>query len=63
MPKASAVAQSQRSRQMTANSYFERGNDWFAKRELDKAIADFDLAIATASEFAGLIGIAASPGV
>jgi len=30
----------------TAASYLERGNEWMAKGELDRAIADYDLAIA-----------------
>src|SRR5215510_11655674 len=46
-----SAAQTQNSRLLTANTYLERGKDWFAKQELNKAIADFDLAIASAPDF------------
>ena len=40
------IAQAQPSRTVSAASYLERGNQWLAKGELDRAIADYDLAIA-----------------
>src|SRR5262245_17380706 len=46
-----ASAQTPGSRLATANSYLERGAQWFAKRELEKAIAEFDLGIASAPDF------------
>ncbi len=42
-----ATAEAQTSRTSTANSYLDRGNSWFLKGELERAIADFDLAIGT----------------
>src|SRR5262245_48213345 len=39
-------ARAQTSRAASAASYLERGNEWLAKGELDRAIADYDLAIA-----------------
>ena len=41
------TAEAQTSRTSTANSYLDRGNSWFLKGELERAIADFDLAIGT----------------
>src|SRR5262245_26131700 len=43
---ATAIAQPQTSRASSAASYLERGNQWMAKGEWDRAIADYDLAIA-----------------
>src|SRR5262252_4414102 len=40
-----ADVQAQSSRTSSSISYFERGNEWMAKGELDRAIADYDLAI------------------
>ena len=42
-----ALAQPQNLRAATASSYLERGNAWFAKGEYERALADFDLAIAS----------------
>ena len=39
------VVQAQTSRAESAQSYCNRGNAWLAKGELDRAIADYDLAI------------------
>ncbi len=44
---AIAVAQPLTSRSDTAISYIERGNAWLAKSEWERAIADFDFAIAS----------------
>src|SRR5215510_10623947 len=41
-----ADVQAQSSRTSSSISYLERGNEWMAKGELDRAIADYDLAIA-----------------
>jgi len=41
-----AVVQAQNSRAATAASYLEPGNEWMAKGEWDRAIDDYDLAIA-----------------
>ena len=38
-----ATAQTQSSRAATASSYLERGNQWVARGEWERAIADFDL--------------------
>src|SRR5262245_49462751 len=43
---AAANVQAQTSRASSAASYLERGNQWLAKGEWDRAIADYDLAIA-----------------
>lgn len=40
------MALAQTSRAVSATSYLERGNEWMAKGELDRAIADYTLAIA-----------------
>ena len=42
-----ATTRAQNSRAATAASYLERGAAWVSKGELDRAIADFDLAIAS----------------
>ena len=42
-----AAVKGQTSRVASAASYVERGNDWLTKGELDRAITDYDLAIAT----------------
>src|SRR5262245_22233402 len=42
------AANAQNSREAMASSYIERGNIWMARGEYDKAIADYDLAIASA---------------
>ena len=47
-----AAAHAQPSRTASAASYLSRGNDWLAKGELDRAIADYDLAIAFDSRVA-----------
>jgi Tfp pilus assembly protein PilF len=44
---AALPVQSQNLRAATASSYIERGNEWFAKGEYGRALADYDLAIAT----------------
>ena len=44
---ATAVAQPLASRSATAISYIERGGAWLAKGELERALADYDLAIAS----------------
>jgi len=41
-----ADVQAQSSRTSSSVSYLERGNEWMAKGEWDRAIADYDLAIA-----------------
>src|SRR5262245_26496551 len=41
-----ANVQAQSSRASSSVSYLERGNEWMAKGEWDRAIADYDLAIA-----------------
>src|SRR5215468_5590598 len=41
-----APVQAQNSRAYSAASYLERGNAWMAKGEIERAIADYDLAIA-----------------
>src|SRR4030095_15081780 len=46
------VAQAQTSRAATAASYLARGHVWYAKGELDRAIPDYDLAIASESRSA-----------
>lgn len=40
-----AAAQPQASRAATAVSYFERGNEWHAKGQLDRAISDYCIAM------------------
>jgi tetratricopeptide (TPR) repeat protein len=42
---AASLVQAQTSRSASAISYYNRGNTWYAKGELDRAIADYDLAI------------------
>ena len=46
-------AQTQGSREATAASYLDRGNSWATKGELDRAIADFNLALQFDPRFAG----------
>src|SRR5262245_28399852 len=46
LPVASPPTPAQTARTATAVSYLERGNLWLAKGEWDRAIADYDLAIA-----------------
>src|SRR5215510_4810717 len=46
------TTQAQTSRAASAASYLERGNSWLEKGELDRAIADYDLAIAFDSRVA-----------
>lgn len=41
------VVNAQNSRVETASSYLERGNQWLKKGSVERAIADFDLAIAS----------------
>src|SRR5262249_15520061 len=41
-----AIAQAQTSRAASAVSYIERGASWMEKGEIDRAIADYDIAIA-----------------
>ncbi|HEU0179055.1 MAG TPA: tetratricopeptide repeat protein, partial [Blastocatellia bacterium] len=43
---SAANVQAQTSRASSAASYLERGNEWLEKGELDRDIADYDLAIA-----------------
>ena len=43
----------QNPRAVSASSYLERGNEWQRKGELDRAIADFNIAIAFDPNFAG----------
>ena len=40
-----ANATAQNSRAVTAASYVDRGNSWYAKGQLDKAIGDYNLAL------------------
>jgi tetratricopeptide (TPR) repeat protein len=42
----------QSSRQVAAASYLDRGNSWFTKGELERAIADFNLALEFYPRFA-----------
>src|SRR5262249_15562533 len=42
---AAVNTQAQTSRASSADSYLERGNQWLAKGEWDRAIADYGLAI------------------
>ena len=44
---AALPVQAQNLRAATASSYIERGNEWLAKGEYERALADYDLAIAT----------------
>src|SRR5262245_31042496 len=41
----SGLAMAQASRASSAASYVDRGNSWMAKGEIERAIADYDLAI------------------
>src|SRR5688572_20314111 len=41
------VAQSLNSRSATASAYIERGNTWIARGDYQRALADFDLAVAS----------------
>ena len=50
---ATAMAQPLTSRSVTASAYIERGAAWFAKGEYERALADFDLAIASDPGHAG----------
>jgi Tfp pilus assembly protein PilF len=43
---AAANVQAQNSRASSAASYLERGASWMANGEIERAIADYDLAIA-----------------
>ena len=43
----SPYVHAQTSRAATASSYLARGSEWHAKGEYERALADFDLAIAT----------------
>ena len=47
-----AAAHAQPSRTASAASYLSRGNDWLVKGEFDRAIADYDIAIAFDSRVA-----------
>src|SRR5262245_6432620 len=44
---ANAMAQPLSSRSATASAYIKRGGAWFAKGDYERALADFDLAIAS----------------
>src|SRR5262245_36701264 len=44
---ATAVAQPLTSRSATASAYIERGTAWFVKGDYERALVDFDLAIAS----------------
>src|SRR5262245_54160768 len=44
---AITVAQPLASRSATASAYIKRGGAWFAKGEYERALADFDLAVAS----------------
>src|SRR5205085_545330 len=48
------LGQAQTSRASSAASYLDRGNNWYTKGELDKAIADYDLAITFAPHSDGV---------
>src|SRR5262245_16151234 len=50
--QSSVVAQPLTSRSATASTYIERGNAWSAKGEYKRALADYDLAIASDPTFA-----------
>ena len=43
---AAAIAQPQTSRASSAASYLERGNEWLKKGEWERAITDYEPAIA-----------------
>src|SRR5215475_12370867 len=49
---AAPSATAQTSRADTAKSYLERGSAWLKKGELERAISDFNLAIATDHQLA-----------
>src|SRR5262245_49990278 len=49
----SLVCWAQDPRAVSAMSYLERGNEWQSKGELDRAIADFNLALTFDPDFAG----------
>lgn len=57
------IAQAQTSRADTAASYLDRGKAWAAKGELERAIADFDLAIASDPSLAGAWYNRGAPGI
>ena len=42
-----AQTRTENSRAASAASYLERGNQWLAKGDLERALADYDLAIAS----------------
>src|SRR5262249_39842078 len=44
---AAVMAQAQTSRADSAGSYLERGNEWMKKGDVERALADYDLAIAS----------------
>src|SRR5262249_61930701 len=44
---AAVMAQPQTSRADSAASYIERGNEWMKKGNVERALADYDLAIAS----------------
>jgi len=46
-----SIAQVQISCTATAASYLERGNAWYAKGELEKALGDYDLAVLRQNSF------------
>jgi tetratricopeptide (TPR) repeat protein len=48
-----AVAQPLTSRSATASAYIDRGNVWISNGEYERAIADYDLAIASDPSYAG----------
>src|SRR5262245_40251697 len=47
-----ADVEAQPSRAATSASYVERGNEWMKKGEIERAIADYDLAIVTDAQSA-----------
>src|SRR5262245_12563516 len=49
---AAPAVKAQSSREKSAASYFARGAEWQARREFDRAIADFGIAIAFDPHFA-----------
>ena len=50
---ATAMAQPLTSRSVTASAYIERGAAWIAKGDYERALADFDLAVASDPGHAG----------
>jgi len=55
MVLTAASAGGQTSRSISAASYLERGNDWYTKKDLERAIADYDIALTRPGQRRGLL--------